>query len=205
MSEEARDVNNEAFFINLKNIFAEAKEALLEGCEKFRVDPTPISDEEFEEIRNRQDEFLTKQELTQLTETYWRTAGSVLERSSRWLPNSLADEDLQNDALAAIYWYQHFIAAKIHRAFHSCLDVDGFADMTEPDDGQSDANGSAKLALIATERSIRAWSNLLAPGTEEEVCPLIELLEKIKLLTEKQFPKAYEFVRPGFDEVETVM
>src|SRR5207249_5183119 len=66
-----------------------------------------------------------------------------------------------------------------------------------------DSDGSAKIALIAIDRSLSAWrlmQNALPEKTESTVPMLIEL-EKLRRGLEQIFPRARDFVRPGFDEV----
>lgn len=47
--------------------------------------------------------------------------------------------------------------------------------------------------------------NGLIPGIYSRIRPMIELLERVQALAKENFPKARDFVRPGFDEIETVM
>ncbi len=91
------------------------------------------------------------------------------------------------------------IGAKIQRA------VLGFTFETarsRGEDPQSDANGSAKAAILAAERSRTAWSDLLDSGLvsndivhgfERSLTWLIDELDRL-------FPNARKFVRPGFDD-----
>ena len=132
---------------------------------------------------------------------------SKIVRKSRgeWLTADAKDDPTTGDMIAILYWYQFFVAAKVHRAFHSILDLDGYEDPDELSDPQSDANGSAKVALIAVERSILAWTYLLNTNNAAVIKPHIEQLETIKSMVERKFPNARDFVRPGFDEIETVM
>ena len=132
---------------------------------------------------------------------------SKIVRKSRgeWLAADTKDDPTTGDMIEILYRYQFFIAAKVHRAFHGILDFDGDDDPDELSDPQSDANGSAKVALIAVERSILAWTYLLSPNNAADIRPIIELLETVKSKMEQKFPNARDFVRPGFDEIETVM
>jgi hypothetical protein len=204
-TDEERDIGNEAFWRNLQNIFAEAKRMLEEKALEFGIDATPVSDEEFAVIQQRQDAFLESQDLKKLAESYARQARGALEDKENWLIFSAVGEDAQNEMLAIIYWYQYFIAAKIHRGLGGLLDVDGNPDEEELNDPQSDANGSIKIALIAVERSIMAWTSLMTKENLKTIKPLLELLEAIRQKAEEKFPNARAFIRPGFDEIETVM
>jgi len=64
---------------------------------------------------------------------------------------------------------------------------------------------SIKVALIATDRSIYAWSGLVSNRSYSEIKPIIELPESIRQGAEKKFPNARDFIRPGFDEIKVVM
>ena len=64
-----------------------------------------------------------------------------------------------------------------------------------------DSDGSAKIAIIAVERSMNAWVKIyeLMPSSEDVALASLSLLSKIKRLALQVFPKAMEFKRPGFD------
>ena len=69
-----------------------------------------------------------------------------------------------------------------------------------------DANGSAKAALVALERSHSAWlaltaATLVPPAAAEA---LLSDLVWLRLEIERVFPHARAFVRPGLDEPEAV-
>lgn len=201
--DDEKEFDSEALVRNLKSIFADAKEAIIEKAKEFGIDPTPISDEEFAEIHARQEKFLAADGLTKLAEQYAKDADPVLESMKEWITES--DDETQKEVIAVLYWYLFFIAAKIQRGAHGLLDESGFEDPEQLTDPQSDANGSIKIALIAIERSILSWTYLLDEANAERIRPLIQLLELIKRRTEEKFPRARDFIRPGFDEIETVM
>ncbi|MCK4652949.1 MAG: hypothetical protein KAU01_00720, partial [Candidatus Cloacimonetes bacterium] len=66
--------------------------------------------------------------------------------------------------------------------------------------------GSAKVALIGIDRSIGAWGQMLKhfPYYENKIIKLISFLERLRQIVEKRFPKARDFIRPGFDEIKKV-
>jgi hypothetical protein len=143
--------------------------------------------------------------------------------------SSSDDEDLRvNDAIGVIRWYQFFIAAKTFRALasHSRFAEDDteeddleddlsfdFTSDAEDDDtadyeaiaaraARVDANGSAKIALVAIDRSMAAWRALqiaLAEKTDT-IKPLLIDLDRMRRSLESRFPRARDFIRPGFDE-----
>ncbi len=99
------------------------------------------------------------------------------------------------DAVEVISWYQHFIEVKLSRA--------EFGRRTEPDDefNSGDADGSAKVALIAIDRSIAAWAQVRRIVSEQtdEILQMLVQLERLRAAAEKVFPRARAFRRPGFD------
>lgn len=197
-SDEERDISNEAFWLKFAKIFAQAQLMLREKAEEFGIDLNAVSDEEFAEIQRRQDEKISREDLTKLADSYRKKAGETLDNKDDWLIFSGLDEDTQQEMLSIIYWYQHFVAAKIHRGLHGILDSDGNEEAEEIEDTQSDANGSIKIALIAVERSIMAWSTLLEKENAPQIKPLLFLLETIRRKAEEKFPNARDFLRPGF-------
>jgi hypothetical protein len=88
------------------------------------------------------------------------------------------------------------IASKIYRAVSSALEAGTFTDI------QSDANGSAKVALLLIEESRRAWQVLMQPGravANGVPARFVKVLEDLESGLHQKFPRAFEFVRPGFD------
>ncbi len=204
-TDEEKDINNEAFWNNLTNIFAEAKQMLTEKAEELGIDLQPIDEEEYTAHRIRERELISNESLTKLTKKYAFDLRKVLEEKDDWLIFSPLDDETKNEMISILCWYQFFISAKIQRGLHGILDFDGNEDLDEINDVESDPNGSVKIGLIAVERSIMAWTALIAKENVAIIEPNIHLLEVIKEKAETKFPKARDFIRPGFDEIETVM
>ena len=97
-----------------------------------------------------------------------------------------------------IHWYQHFIYVKLLRAVRGTL---GDAE-AEWEDLPKDSDGSAKVALIAIDRSMAAWGHMhqFFPSHQDQIMAIIVHLERLRNRTETIFPEARHFVRPGFDE-----
>jgi hypothetical protein len=205
MSDDEKDINNEAFVRNLSNIFAEAKQMLIEKAEEFGIDLSEESLEEAGVILENKRTATKASPLASMAQQYGFDIRPVLESKDEWLVGSDLGQDIIDEVLAVLYWYQFFIGAKVHRGVYGILDEDGNEQWDEIHDIESDANGSIKVALIAIERSILAWTYLLDASNAAVIRPLIERLETIRQATEKKFPVAREFVRPGFDEIEAVM
>jgi hypothetical protein len=102
-------------------------------------------------------------------------------------------------AFDTMTWNATMLSAKIHRA------IQGFGErevFREDDPVQNDWNGSAKLARILIDESKRAWQVILREGEAPEDSPLVELvgwLDRIDAMLVDRFPRAMEFIRPGFD------
>jgi hypothetical protein len=128
-----------------------------------------------------------------------------------------------NDAVEVIRWYQYQIQVKLMRAVSSQLNEDdsefewvetdeqwraeieqneGADSIAELETGQKDSDGSAKVSLIGIDRSIAAWSRLLAtfPEQEDNLLAILVQLERLRRATERRFPDARAFRRPGFDD-----
>ncbi len=118
-------------------------------------------------------------------------------------PGDLEDLNIQDTEIAVeiIRWYQHFIYPKVMRAVEGKLH-DRIPSMAADPDFPRDDDGSAKIALIALDRSLAAWGELYRriPSRKAATMEILVWLEKIRHALEKQFPDARSFVRPGFDE-----
>jgi hypothetical protein len=103
-------------------------------------------------------------------------------------------------AIEVIRWYQHFIYLKLMRAIQSRFDEK--ADTLE--EFQKDSDGSAKIALIAIDRSMAAWRNMHNHflAREGDILKFQKLLGRVQGHVEKEFPQAREFIRPGFDKID---
>jgi hypothetical protein len=101
------------------------------------------------------------------------------------------------DAGDVIQWYQYQIAIKTIRALSARKE-----DEIEDNDVPKDSDGSAKVALIGIDRSIAAWRlmQLALSDRAQSIVPLILQLERLRTNLEESFPKARDFIRPGFDD-----
>ena len=89
------------------------------------------------------------------------------------------------------------VPSKVFRAISSLQEDDH-----DPGDVQSDENGSAKIARIVIADSRAAWQVLMQLGraTADGVpAQLVRQLDEIDAGLTACFPRAMEFVRPGFD------
>jgi len=138
------------------------------------------------------------------------------------------NEDLTvRDAEEIIQWYQFFIAVKLTRALSRPASIaEGsddqddlsfdFMSANETDEDEAidydaviaranriDSNGSAKVALVAIDRSMAGWRSLqlALPEKANTINPTLVELDRLRRLTEARFPQARDFIRPGLDEV----
>jgi hypothetical protein len=142
------------------------------------------------------------------------------------------DDDITiQDAVAVIRWYQFFITVKLLRALSGGIEADEDESLNDEDDlsmdfltdyetaddedadydeieartARMDANGSAKVALVAMDRSIAAWRSLQIslPDKSETIKPMLIELSGLRASVETRFPRARDFIRPGLDEAFT--
>lgn len=101
-----------------------------------------------------------------------------------------------HDALEVIFYYLIFISVKLERAVRSASEA------IENEYMKDDSDGSAKVALIAIDRSIAAWGIIMKerPEYEDAILQFLIKLSKIRSEAENRFPDARSFIRPGLDE-----
>ncbi len=96
--------------------------------------------------------------------------------------------------------YQYFICAKVIRAVRGGIEEEE----EECNEFPRDSDGSAKIGLIAIDRSIGAWAvvqHYIIDGGQE-VSDIIAFLDRLRQAVEEKFPNARSFIRPGFDEID---
>ncbi len=123
--------------------------------------------------------------------------------STRWLKayrGAGNDEGAAlRDAIETIGWDSSLIHVKIMRALDGRADPAG-SSWFGGRGAQASWNGSAKVALISIERSEQAWRTVVAATPDEAAGVLAAFLARLRLETEKEFPDAMAFKRPGFDD-----
>jgi len=103
-----------------------------------------------------------------------------------------------SEAVQLIIWDHTMIPPKVNRALHGLLE-DG--PVITDEDLQSDHNGTARLCLELVNRSRKAWDVLCDHLPEERTTaqPIKDRLDRMVPELHKAFPRAQEFIRPGFD------
>jgi hypothetical protein len=219
LTPEDLDISNKKFWDGISKNFMDAKQMLTEAAEKHGIDIEKLTKTEFEEFENKQEQsrkIVKESELGKLTKNY-------IGLANKWLKNNEHIREIQKDVLQQmdlgiqsdektlsyvqtikdcleiVQWYLFMIGVKFNRALSGKLEDDGWE---EANGFQKDSDGSAKVAIISTRRSFDAWLKLyeLLPNQEENLIPILGLLQKILKKGEEDFPNAKNFIRPGFDE-----
>lgn len=214
---ERPDLENKDFWDELGDSLAVAMHMVMREAKKQGIDlddPALLASVEVEERRRRRRAARQGGALHRAATTYWKSAQAAIRRLA---PELTATEEALNtqlrlgagqpeavaaeirDALEVVQWYLFFIDVKLQRAVSSRVDT-----RREGDDGYpSDADGSAKVALVAIDRAIGAWARLRGHlgGEADAILDLLVQLERLRRATEREFPKARAFKRPGFDGV----
>jgi len=220
LTDEEKDISNEAFWKNLSASFAETASLLQKDAEKFGIDLNAITPEEIQEsVQEHQVKQLMvdAHPLSIHSEKYpykvkdWMdqyaiqiNADQIIKEVSLGLKT---EEEAENsmlflkDGLEIIRWYQFMVHVKCKRALSDRQMEEMFGEDL-PEEEKSH-NGSAKVAAIAIDRSIQSWVLLLEflPEQEDSILEILGLLQKIKKLLHSTFPCFGKFIRPGFDDI----
>ena len=220
LSPEQRDMNNEAFWNRLSDNFKKAIELLHKSAEKYGIDLTEINTSEANAAYKKHEKelrsALKKHPLSELSLKYADQTHKFLKDNSLFenagnellqhfeIGISSEEETMQKahrlkDCVEVVSWFEHFIYVKLQRALSGLMEDDGW----EEENGfQRDCDGSAKTVLISVEKCLQAWVYLyeILPQKEDEILQQLALLQQIKKFTEQNFPKAWSFKRPGFDD-----
>lgn len=209
-SEEAKDPQDPAFWQNIKKSFEGVLEMLNKMMEEMGVDPAAVEKMPGPEpspdihalekmMREKSMQYAnTVNNFFQEANAYFEQKGEELEEQiEAGMPVDLEGWQFFQDALDVIRWYQYFISAKIHRAITSLDPPPASGEML-----QSDSNGSAKIAIIAIERSLGAWEVLRQqlPEKNKAILHLHRQLQHLRSEMNRLFPDWAAFHRPGFDD-----
>jgi hypothetical protein len=206
------DVNDAVFWEALRQTFQETKDELLQMVAEEDIDlDDPELKKEIQEHEEKIERLVEKHEpLLQKARSYASFVSDILEeadsrtkqqgRRTSETPLLKSEADIA-EALEVISYYHPFIYIKLTRAVHSLAQEEL---ETDPSMRQlsSDADGSAKVALLGLDRSWLAWGSLLHHLEEgdDAVLDALTQLSAIREATELAFPAARGFIRPGFDE-----
>jgi hypothetical protein len=133
--------------------------------------------------------------LVEMASDYVRAAWMVLKAARPQIDRG--GDAAARDAVERLEEVCLTLGSKIYRA------VAGAAESPAAAAVQGDANGSAKVALLIIEESRRRWRVLMRPGVSianGAPAKFVDVLDSIEHAVLTRFPRAFEFIRPGFDE-----
>ena len=162
------------------------------------VEPTPKERADMMSAEAARDERIEALPLSTMAEVYSLSSFEWLKDRSDAL--RAGADGVVVEALEIVAHDSVFIGAKIRRALHGFDEFEHDDEPFEEDPVQSDWNGSAKVALISVERSVTAWQTIAVASCDPVATILAEQLAAMRELMMEAFPRAKEFVRPGFDE-----
>ena len=216
-NQEARDINNEAFWQKLSETFQMTLELLHEAAEKEGIDLESIDAEEFEEQERLNNELAKNHHCSRAAKLYSEMVDDWFDSAQEIFGHEDDEPDLEmpedrrdtdpaealsdfGEAVEVVRWYQHLIYVKLMRAIRGELDER----LEPPDEFPKDSDGSAKVALIGLDRSIAAWGEIrnLFPHRDHDILDILVHLEQLRRNVEKAFPEARAFIRPGFDRID---
>lgn len=128
------------------------------------------------------------------------TLGALVWLRDRRVALAVAADPILTEAIDVAAHDAMLIGAKLHRAVDGRDRWRGGDDENDLPPVQSDWNGSAKVALLSIERSHLAWQTIAGATHDRDASTFAEQLETLRRLVRDEFPRAEEFVRPGFDE-----
>ena len=199
---ETNDLSNEKFWESLHLSFQVTFELLEEDAKRFGIDLNNLSDVEIKKSEIKPVEKLAKKYSSKILR--WLQANNELltAKAEQLLLINNNDEPAFKfaDAWEVVQWYSVFISAKVHRA-HFDLE-ERLQEEKDEYNFYSDNLGSAKIALIAIDRTISALSAMYStmPEKEDDYLKFLALLSQIKKQMLETFPSAMDFKRPGFDD-----
>ncbi|MGD8663036.1 MAG: hypothetical protein PVH37_24055 [Desulfobacterales bacterium] len=215
---EASDIENEKFWQSLSEIFKVTREMLEESAEELGIDIDAIDFEAAAQEESIKDKIVENHECCQAAKKYGKMVTELME--SEYIPtlrvvdkqerknpvklnnvDSLIGPAAIEEVVEIIHWYQHFIYIKLMRSVHGTLGNN--EELLE--DYPKDSDGSAKVALIAIDRSMAAWTHMhnYFPNLETQILAILAQLDGLRKRVETIFPEARNFIRPGFDEINS--
>ncbi|HYF49879.1 MAG TPA: hypothetical protein VEJ63_10760 [Planctomycetota bacterium] len=216
----ALDSDNAAFWKTLENTAWKAQRLLIKAAQEhgislqeFEAATQEYAERERTRVR-KGDTPLTadayrymmesKAFLDRAQETFEKKGDELLSLAAADIPGTRPESTAAriSDAREVIAWYFAFINVKLVRA-SKVLEFDNDDEEFRDEEFERlDSDLSAKLALIAIDRSIQAWAVLRPefPDEEESILRVLVLLSRLRRETERQFPNAREFKRIAFDD-----
>jgi cell fate (sporulation/competence/biofilm development) regulator YmcA (YheA/YmcA/DUF963 family) len=218
---EQLDSSNQKFWDTISANFKETMEMIHKMAKEKGIDLDNVMTKEEIDDYNKKEALIRKEvrehELIKLCKRYQKIVLPFFEKEAKQhivnrskelvchLEIGVATEDAAKQVIAGledctdiIQWYVFFIDAKLQRALHGKLEGEEDA---EEYGFPKDSEGSAKIAIIAIEKSSAAWVRLfeLMPSAEDTALNVLAILSRLRKLALEEFPQALAFKRPGFD------
>jgi hypothetical protein len=211
------DLKSDAFWKTMQGIFSDTKALIQQTAEKHGIDLNAVDQEELDrdmKTMKRVRRQVRRHPLVVRATRYAETVNKWFKQND--LSFQQKSDDLVSlemmqldghdpqaeavslaDACDVIRWYQLQIAVKFSRALSS----DGQRELLDEEAMQTDSLGSAKVALLAIDRSLAAWAILRQafPDHADEILDILVDLDRLRRAGESRFPDARAFVRPGLD------
>ena len=213
---ESRDITNELFWRKLTETFQVTLDLLKEAAEREGIDLDSLNSEEPAGEERYNEEVARNHECCRAAEVYVEMVDDWFVSSGELFGQPEDELNLSEllklptvspagegtgleEAVEVVRWYQHLIYAKLMRAVRGRLEEKAEMD----DEFCRDSDGSAKVALVAIDRSIGAWGAIRTyyPLGDRHIVDLLVHLDRLRRSVEHVFPDAREFIRPGFDKV----
>jgi len=216
---KTQDIQNEAFWEKLAEIFRDTLDLLKERAASEGIDLNAFDSDEFEEENRSVREAARNHEISRAARAYadmaenWFDGAKVFfgegeEAGPGYRPLSGKGEEPEKsgveETLEIVQWYQHQICVKLMRAISGLMEEESEV-YDELDRYARDSDGSAKVALIGIDRSIAAWGIIggrFPSFRSHDVPAILTHLERLRRRIEKDFPDARGFLRPGFDRID---
>lgn len=212
---ESRDRDNKKFWDKLSENFRLTMELIRDAAAEQGIDLEAVDASEYMAREKQTEEEAERNVVARTAKTYarrvdrWFKANQGLlrekekeltERGRLAFARAKVQEEAAyiSDAMEVIRWYQHQIYIKLMRALTGKQEDQEDEILKEY---PKDSDGSAKVALIGLDRSLAAWGRLRGYFPEQEgiILDILIQLDRIRKGTEKEFPEARGFQRPGFD------
>jgi hypothetical protein len=214
------DMRSKEFWVELESSMNETLEMLHRLSSSQSAEGEVLNDQQWEDQKKRDEEIEQKAGAHPIALAAWKYSDMVEE----WMleQKSMLDEkyaeletrvkldasarrasteaDLIRDAVEVIRWYEPQIWVKLMRALTGKIaEVGEEANQDLP----SDADGSAKVALIGMDRSLGAWGQLqfIFPDQTNDFITILLHLDRLRRKVEQEFTAARNFHRAGFDDL----
>jgi len=200
---EAQDIRNEAFWNKLSGILGETLELLRKSAKEWGIELEMLgSIDDIENIKAKdvaaENHLLCRaaKRYGEWVEDWFRGRETLFFETAAAAREGVSLEE----AIEVIRWHQYFICAKVMRAIQGNIEEGE----ERCDEFASDSDGSAKIALIAIDRSVAAWAVIQHYFTDcdKEMIHVIAFLDGLRQAVDETFPNARSFIRPGFDEID---